>query len=543
MQTDYGPYRILRQIATGGMAEIYLARQSQQEGVGRKVILKKILSQRAKDDEFVTMFLDEARLMSVLSHPNIAQVFDFGKIDGSYYLVMEYVHGSTLGVLLDKVHQLSSRGLPDREAVGIAMAIAEALTYLHGLSDEHGRPLNIVHRDLNPSNIMVGYDGSVKLIDFGIAKSAARVYETRTGVVKGTYGYIAPEQFTSGALVDHRADVFALGVILYEMCLGSHPFHAGAENLMLERIFAANYKRPRQVNPNFPKTLERIIVECLTPHPEGRPRDTEQLIRRLCDHILQQGTVPTMVDLGRYVKSTVVDDDEPTRIPSIRIASYVSSLQQLPSIESRSDFQSGPPPLPSASLPPSGAGASALTDSHRTFSDSPTVAKTIGDIEGESTFRKAKPLGSVAPPRRAVAIRDVSSAMRFWKRRTSALEGPPSKTGLGTWMIAIALFGAVGGGILYFRHPSETVSMSVAPEAPAQPSETNTLSVQTTPDGATVYVNNQAITGVTPINIQVPSGVGRVWIRVVKKGYLSEEREVIASSGEARFVLSEEPSH
>ncbi|MGB0680866.1 MAG: serine/threonine protein kinase, partial [Polyangiales bacterium] len=221
-----GPYRIVRKLAAGGMAEIFLAKQRGLEGVERSVVLKRILPEHHNDEEFVTMFLDEARLLAALAHPNIAQTFDLGRQGLSYYLVMEYVRGPTLWKVLRRAAKTGGRGLPEREALSIVLGVAEALAYVHERHDEFGRPLNIVHRDLNPANVILSYDGAVKLIDFGIAKAASKVHQTRTEVVKGTYGYIAPEQLNQASQVDHRTDVYALGVLMYEVCVGRHPFEA-----------------------------------------------------------------------------------------------------------------------------------------------------------------------------------------------------------------------------------------------------------------------------------------------------------------------------
>jgi len=304
---DFGPYRIVRRLAIGGMAEIYLARQRGIEGVERAVVIKRILPTHSRNEEFVTMFLDEARLLAALSHPNIVQVFDAGRVADSYFLGMEYVRGPTLGSLL-----AAARGpLPFREALTIALAIAEALAYVHERRDELGRPLNIVHRDLNPANVIVSYDGALKLIDFGIAKAATKVYETRTEVIKGTYGYIAPEQQTRAAPVDHRADVFALGVLLYEMCLGEHPFDTRQESNMLDKLLAAKYKRPRQVNAGFPKVLDRLIVSCLAPHPEGRPDGMRTVITEIEGHMAEHRLLPTLGVVAECVRRLVPDTEGP----------------------------------------------------------------------------------------------------------------------------------------------------------------------------------------------------------------------------------------
>ncbi|MCZ7681979.1 MAG: serine/threonine protein kinase [Sandaracinaceae bacterium] len=302
---DIGPYRIVRQLAMGGMAEIYLARQRGLEGIERTVVLKRILERHAHDAEFVTMFLDEARLLAALSHPNIAQVFDVGQVEGTYYLVMEHVRGPTLGKLLASAREAGAAALPRREALGVGLAVAEALHYVHERKDELGRPLDIVHRDLNPANVIVSYDGAVKLIDFGIAKAATKVYETRTGVVKGTYGYIAPEQLLGETPVDRRADVFALGILLYEMCAGVHPYDVSDEPNLIDRVLEARYRRPREVRPDIAPELDDLIARCLKPRPAGRPDDMAVVIEALAGHLAAQRMVPTQHALAALARRLV----------------------------------------------------------------------------------------------------------------------------------------------------------------------------------------------------------------------------------------------
>lgn len=314
---NFGPYQIVRRLAVGGMSEVFLARHIGIEGLERQVVIKRIRQGLSNDEEFRTMFLDEARLMAALSHPNIAQVFDLGQMEGSYHLVMEYVRGPTLNTLLHATSKHGHKSFPLSIALGIGLGIAEALAYVHSRRDELGRPLRIVHRDLKPANIIVSYDGAVKLIDFGIAKAASKVYETRTGVIKGTYGYIAPEQLARGASVDHRVDVFAMGVILYEMCVGAHPFDISDEPNLLERILNARYVRPRKASPEIPKSLDKLIASCLAPHPEGRPEDMNALVKLITEEQLLLGHCASMAAIGNLVRNLVQDTEGHAPVKSL----------------------------------------------------------------------------------------------------------------------------------------------------------------------------------------------------------------------------------
>lgn len=307
MSERFGPYQVQKKIATGGMAEVYLARETGIAGFERTVVLKRILPEHRKNEDFVAMFLDEARLLGALSHPNIAQVFDVGEIDGAYYLVMEYVRGATLRTLIDKAVRRGMRGLPEKEALGIALQLAEALSYVHSRRDDNGRPLRIVHRDLNPANVIVSYDGAVKLIDFGIAKAATRRHETRVGIVKGTYGYMAPEQLTADVPLDLRADVFTLGIVLYEMCTGEHPFDGSDLVSMLTRMLQGDYAKPSTIVLTFPPLLERLIRKCLAGDPMRRPADVGELIEGIAQHLESRKLAPTMHDVAALVHTLSPD--------------------------------------------------------------------------------------------------------------------------------------------------------------------------------------------------------------------------------------------
>jgi len=210
-----GKYELIKRIATGGMAEIYLARVSGLPGFEKIVVVKRILPQLATNQEFVQMFLDEARVAATLHHPNIVQMYDIGAVDGNYFISMEYLHGEDLRSIARAMRQKGQDRVPLEHALGIGVGIAAGLHYAHEKVGFDGKPLHIVHRDITPQNIFVTYDGGVKLVDFGIAKASNRASETRYGSLKGKIPYMSPEQCRSEPL-DRRSDIFSLGILLYE---------------------------------------------------------------------------------------------------------------------------------------------------------------------------------------------------------------------------------------------------------------------------------------------------------------------------------------
>jgi len=274
-----GRYEVLGHLATGGMGKIYLAKTTGLGGFERQVVLKTLDvddENENEDDPFVTMFLDEARLVGRLHHQYIAPVYEVGRDeDGRYFLVMEYVRGETVEALWKRACERGGK-LSIEAALTVVRAVASALSYAHSLETPEGHPLEIVHRDVSLSNIMIGYEGGVKLIDFGIAKSASRVTRTQAGTLKGTFGYLAPEQVL-GKPIDHRVDIFALGVVLYELTTMERAFVASSELLTLERITKGDVVLPSRHDPSYPRGLELIVMKALAVDPQHRFQSASEL--------------------------------------------------------------------------------------------------------------------------------------------------------------------------------------------------------------------------------------------------------------------------
>jgi serine/threonine-protein kinase len=254
-----GRYTLMRRFAVGGMAELYLAHQRGAEGFAKVVALKRILPHLAADPQFTKMFLDEARLASGLAHPNIAQVLDFGAAEGEYYLTMEYVHGRHL---LDLMRARPGRPLPLAVALDVVGSIARALHHVHEQRGPDGRALGLVHRDVSPSNVLIAYDGSVKLTDFGIAKAMDLTSATRTGTFKGKLGYASPEQ-CRGEAIDRRSDIYALGILLYETTTGVRAFSGPNEFAVLGRVAAGKFVPPQEVDPTYPPALRKVVAKAM----------------------------------------------------------------------------------------------------------------------------------------------------------------------------------------------------------------------------------------------------------------------------------------
>ncbi|MCA9554474.1 MAG: serine/threonine protein kinase, partial [Myxococcales bacterium] len=245
---DFGKYRLEKRIATGGMAEVFLAHRLDEPL--KPLVIKRILPHLIKSGDFVQMFLDEARIAAQLSHPNVVGILDIGQVEGTYYLAMEYVHGEDIRRIYNRAYKLQ-RSLPLSHSIRVIADAALGLGHAHKLTDLAGQPLGLVHRDVSPQNILVTYDGEAKVVDFGIAKAANKVAETRAGVLKGKYSYMSPEQ-ALGEGIDHRTDIFALGIILYETTTGTRLFKRENELATLQAIIKCEYLPPSQALQNYP---------------------------------------------------------------------------------------------------------------------------------------------------------------------------------------------------------------------------------------------------------------------------------------------------
>ncbi|QSQ22836.1 serine/threonine protein kinase [Pyxidicoccus parkwayensis] len=274
-ESYFGKYRILQQLASGGMAHLLLASIDGPDGFSKPCVVKRILPEYANLEAFSRMFADEAKVAALLTHPNIVQVFDFGKIDGQYYLAMEWIQGQSL----DRVLRHAWKGafpLGPRVAVDVGLAISDALAYAHAKTLPDGTPLKLVHRDVTPGNVLVSRDGIVKLADFGIVKSSVNLERTVTGVVKGKYPYMSPEQITNREL-DHRSDLYSLGIVLYEASTGKRLYKRDTVEATIMAASQAHVPPPSEHNPDFPPGLERILLKLLQREPDARYQSAREL--------------------------------------------------------------------------------------------------------------------------------------------------------------------------------------------------------------------------------------------------------------------------
>lgn len=341
---SFGRYELLMELGSGGMATLYLARIQGPKDFEKLLAIKKIHDHLASEQEFLDMFLDEARIAAKIDHPNVATIFDLGNVGRGYYIAMEYVHGQTLGdILLHTFHD--PRRFPWTHAARIVADTASGLHAAHTLTNSQGKPLNVVHRDISPHNILISYEGHVKVVDFGIAFAAEKLCQTEVGVVKGKSSYMSPEQ-TEGGYVDHRSDIFSLGIVLFESVTLSRLFSGASDAATLLAVREAHIPSPRSRNPEIPEELEAIIYKALARDPAHRFQSVQEMADRI-NRLLQTTSCPVgalqlkelMTDL--FVKTRQHKEEQITQAQQMSGRHVITSLR----IE-KPDTLTGPQPSP-----------------------------------------------------------------------------------------------------------------------------------------------------------------------------------------------------
>jgi serine/threonine protein kinase len=363
---QFGKYLLLDRIAVGGMAEVYRAKFFGAERFEKILAIKKLLPNIAEDEEFVEMFINEAKLASQLTHSNICQIYDLGKIDGNLFIAMEYVWGKDLLQIINYFRRKKEH-MPPPMAAYIATRICEGIDYAYHKRGAQGMPLKIIHRDVSPQNILISYDGEVKIIDFGIAKATLHHSETQAGLLKGKFSYMSPEQ-VQGFPIDHRSDIFAIGTCLFEMLTRMSLFRGENDFITLERVRKAEVPKPTDLNPKIPKSLEKIVMKALALDPKDRwqrAADFQDALQRFLITTPPIYTAKRLQDIDHdkarmeeYAKigPEVLRRSMPPSQPPVAPAAKKKSPGP-----KRTLLGFGPPPLPADKPPPPGAAAQPIT--------------------------------------------------------------------------------------------------------------------------------------------------------------------------------------
>ena len=492
----YGPYLLLDRINVGGMAEVFRGKTAGVEGFERLVALKRILPNIAADPDFVEMFVEEAKLVVQLQHANIAQVYDLGRAEGTYYIAMEYVSGTDLRSMWDRARG-RNRLLPIAMSCYIMQRVCEGLDAAHRKKDNDGSEISLVHRDVSPQNILVSYEGEVKLIDFGIARAANRVSKTQAGVLKGKFGYMSPEQ-VRGIELDNRSDIFACGVVLYELLVGDRLFLGESDFSTLEKVRNVEMVPPTRLNKSLSPHLERIVMKALAKNREDRYRWANEMAEDLQRYLFATNQPFSRTDMQRYMQQHFRTEMSQER-------ERVERYKAIPF--SRFDAEESTQEHPVADMP---TGTLSALDPIETPVAAPRLPPELErQAQGPPTLG---PPAATAPP----IARIVPGAPVM----------PPPRPSLPTW--AAALIGAltvlllgVGGLLAYTIFAGET--------APG------VLEIQTTPADVELLLNGKLVAHRTPFTLEDLSPDTYV-LTARGEGFEEAVRAVRLQAGERRLV-------
>lgn len=324
----FGKYILIRKLAEGGMAEIYLAKQVGAEGFERDVVIKCMLDHFTRSPEFVSMFLDEARLAARLHHPNIVQITDLGVADNRYFICMEYLAGEDLDAVIAAAHY-KGQPIPISIAARIILSALEGLEFAHKYEEE-GRLAELVHRDISPSNIFVTFQGTVKVLDFGIAKASSRMTQTQPGLLKGKWGYMSPEQARGESSLDARSDLFSLGVTFHELLTARRVFERDTEIGVLLAMMEQPIPSPSSLRPEIPPALDQIVMRALQRRREDRYASAGEMRAELEEFLRGTPSVPGMTQLAQYLQGLFgqAEVEQKTKIPSLTSLGALSLLKE-----------------------------------------------------------------------------------------------------------------------------------------------------------------------------------------------------------------------
>ena len=511
----YGKYYLLELINVGGMAEVFKAKMFGVEGFEKIVAIKKILPEIAEDQEFIKMFIDEAKIAVRLQHPSIVQILELGKIDESFFIAMELVNGKDLKTIRKRLKRVDLLMPVEQSAYTIAQ-VCEGLDYAHRKTDDKMNSLNIVHRDISPQNMIVSYEGTVKLIDFGIAKAKSKSTKTQAGMLKGKFSYMSPEQ-VSGQPIDRRSDIFSLGVVFFEMLTGKRLFLGKNDVETLEKIRKAEVPPPSVFNSTVPPEIDRIIFKALAKDREERYQWASEFAEDLKKFSYSSESNFTRQDMMNFMGEFFADEleEETSKLEEYKKLAKPTELNR-----SRSSYQ-------------------------------PTVTDDEGsdDIEFPTSSSKGKKFAAF------LAVITILAALIYFgmdilkqKKDTATLlvDSSEQKTIVtlneGTMYQKRCETPCKIEGILPGTHELELAKpgfVSVKQSLVLKKAETSTknikmykigeqktmLTIKSDPDGATLYINEKKTSAVTPTVVNIPVGLD-IKIRAEKDNYFPVEQNI-----------------
>jgi len=548
MTQQFGKYLLLKRLALGGMAEIWLAKQLGVQGFEKLVVVKKILEQFAGEKEFVSMFLDEARLAATLNHPHVVQIYDLGQEGVSFYIAMEFIAGHDLLSVLRKCKN-AQLALPPALAARMLAGACDGLHYAHTRKDHRGNPINLVHRDVSPSNLLVTYDGGLKVVDFGIAKAESHSTKTEAGKLKGKFSYMSPEQIRAEPL-DARSDVFALGIVLHEILVGRRLFKRDSELAIMQDILEGEVRPPSELRPDVPKALDEIVLKALQKDRKKRYASAQEMQLALEKYLASTPEPPTSFHVSQFMMELFSDEH----------LAYQRLLQELPTAEPDqlvSIFEQG--------HRTSNSQLSGFTTPKARQPEGDEPATQIADveveIEEEAVRRPTRRKGLVAGIATVVAVA-LAGLLAFVLTRppppppepvvgelavesdptgaTVLLDGAPTPVRTPGTLRELALdrdlrlrFEKEGREPreVTVRLTKQSASKSISVDLPPEQVKPGALEIVTEPPGATVVLDGKPQTGVTPLTLsELASGMEHL-VRVSLEGHQEETTNVKVEPG------------
>ncbi len=574
-----GKFRLIAELGRGGMSEVYLAVIAGPAGFNKLVVIKLIKGELAEDPDFISMFLEEARLSARLSHPNVVQTNEVGEVGSRYYIAMEYLEGQPYSRILHRLGR--DRGLPLGMSLRILTDVLQGLHYAHELADFDGSALGVVHRDVTPHNVFVTYDGQVKVVDFGIAKAMNSSHETRTGMLKGKVGYMAPEQ-AKGERVDRRADIFSVGVMLWEAAVGRRLWKGLNEVQILHQLLAGDIPSPRAMRPDISTQLEAIILRALATDRDRR-QPTAQALQQELEELMDTGSErSTLREVGRLVSSAF--DEERKKLKTIiehqlakstMLATGMYQQVNIPSVEQPPHLTSEvprftPPSVAGYSTGPSGShsmqsdvsysgmGAYGHSGNYPVPVGTPSQPGMMGPQSGSLPTVHGSAAGSYPgdghQSNPSVTTGSIARAS-VSRSGTQSPFGPVPQQGGNTrlTMVALGVAAAAGGlaALLYLNlgrrdepaaaSPAVTATATgaapatAAPTAPPPPSATASASaaevasmaieVKVKPESAEIFLDSEKI-GAGTVATSIPKDGKPHELRVSAPGYASKTYKI-----------------
>lgn len=549
---QFGKYVLLEKIAAGGMAEVFVAKSAGANGVNKFVAIKKILPQFSQNNEFVNFFKAEAEVTINLSHSNIVSIYDFGIENEQFFLVMELVEGKNLRQIINELKKIN-KSISIEQALYIIKEAASGLDHAHRCVDtKTGKPLNITHRDMSPQNVMISYEGEVKVIDFGIAKAETEGEATKAGTLKGKFAYMSPEQ-SEGYPIDPRTDVFALGIILWELLANDRLFTGSNEAAILRKVRECQIPSIRKINPLVPAELEKIVMKALAKDRNVRYQTAANLHKDLNRFLNTQYPDFAPQDFSSFIKDAFKLTYTEWREKIVRFSAVKNEANQREkSKASLSPFEK----LSGAAHDAPNAVAQRKNDSSESTTEPPQVP--TGRKEPEIPIAKIKLDGvrNAGMNKSASPLAQSESAKQAQRKATqqntsntsTRFNTKPKKNEWASLFMQVAIICVLGGGTFYYyknfylpgigkpSRPAEDPEIELASETPKV-----RISVSSSPAGAKIILNNEDTGYRTPSVILVPAGL-KSNVKLEHDDFFNREVEKIFAVAETvSFNLERKP--